>query len=185
MEMTDTKKTTANKKITELILKLDAKEPGEVIKAVKGLKNNGDENAIIPLIQLHSTTTNNAIKGEIENLLNTLKSTKVMAVVIDCLTDPQYQNSKQAILASIWNSNLDYTDYLDEIVTAAIDGDMMDAMECLTIFDNIEGNITEEKVLAPLLTLNQYLNDNQGSDDPKYTLLLETTQLLQEINNSL
>ena len=178
-------KTKPNKKVDELLKKLGSNEPKEIIKAINGLKTHGNKTVILPLIQLHSSTSNNAIKGEIENLLNTLKSTKATEEMINCLVDDQFKDSHLAILSSIWNSNLDYSLYLDEIVTAAINGEMMEAMECLTIFENLEGEITEEKILPPLLTVNQFLNDNSGSTDPKYKLMLEVGQILQNLNNTL
>ncbi len=183
--MTNSNKSKPNKKVVELIKQLESEEAKQVIKAINGLKVHGNETAIEPLIKLHTNTKNNAVKAEIETLLNSIKSTKAVEEVINCLTDDEYKNSHQAILSSIWNSNLDYSLYLDEIVAAAIEGDMMHAMECLTIFENLEGEMTEEKILNPLLSLNQFLNDNSGSDDPKYTLLLEVAQILQNINNSL
>ena len=183
--MTDSSKAKQKKKVLELLKQLDHSEPKEVIKAINGLKTHGNETVIEPLIKLHSKSSNNAIKAEIENLLNSVKSTKVVEEVINCLVDNTYKNSHQAILSSIWNSSLDYSSYLDEIVVASINGDLMEAMECLTIFENLEGEITEEKILNPLLTVNQFLNDNSGSEDPKYTLFLEIAHILQNLNNAL
>jgi len=183
--MADITKNNQNKKVVELIKKLESDEPKEVITAINGLKSHGDKTSIQPLIKLHSTTANNAVKSEIENLLNSIKSTKVTEEIINCLTDDTYKKSHLAILSSIWNSSLDYSIYLDEIVSAAIQGDLMAAMECLTIFENLEGDITEEKILNPLMTVNQYLNDNNGSTESKYNLLLEVSQILQHLNNTL
>lgn len=174
-----------NKKVLELLKKLNNEEPKEVIKAIKSLKVHGNESSIEPLVFLHSKTANNAIKGEIEDLLNTIKSTKVPPFVIKCLGNESYQNSHQALLCSIWSSNLDYTNYFTEIVDTAIKGGLMEAMECLTIIDNIDSTLSEEKILDAIVNLNSYLNDESGSEDPKYALLLDSARILQDINNSL
>jgi len=125
------------------------------------------------------------VKSEIEGLMNTLKAENVQETVIDCLVDPNFETAQQMILASIWNSNLDYSEYLKEIVDTAVNGDFMLAMECLTIFENMEAELTEEKIMPPLLTINQYLNDNLGEESPKHSLLTEIAIFLNHVSQSL
>ncbi len=174
-----------NKKVVELLKKLDSKEPKDVISAIKSLKVSGDKTVIEPLVKLYSSTQNNAIKNEISDLLNTLKSTQAPAEVIKCLTNPKYDVAKTMLLSSIWNSNLDYTLYLDEIVKAATNGDLMDAMECLTIIENMEGTLDEQNIMDPLINLKSYLVENMDDDSQKNQLLKEVAQVLTEINDSL
>lgn len=181
--MVDKKKT--NKKVLELIKQLESTEPKNVIKAIKALKIHGDESAIEPLVKLYSKTKNNAIQSEIVDLLNSIKSTKVPAVLIPCLTNEEYSNARQVMLGSIWNSNLDYTDYLSEIVETAQKGEMMDAMECLTILENMEGTLSEEKIMDALVSIKSYLSENTSVNTPKMGLLREVAMLLSEINDSL
>jgi hypothetical protein len=174
-----------NKKVAELINKLELSEPKEVVKAIKSLKIHGDETAIEPLIKLYSNTTNNAIQGEIVDLLNSIKFTAVPPILINCLTNPDYSSARLVMLSSIWNSNLDYTNYLSEIVESAQNGEMMDAMECLTILENMEGTLDEEKIMDALVGLKSYLAENAEVNTPKMGLLREVALLLTEINNSL
>ena len=175
----------ANKKVQELIGILHNSEPKKQIEAIKALKIHGNETAIEPLIALYVDTTNNVVQTEIVALLNTLKADNVQENIIECLTNPDYEPAHQIILSSIWNSNLDYSDYLNEIVTTAVNGDFMTAMECLTIFENMEADLTEEKVMPPLVTINQYLNDNIGEESPKHSLLSEVGIFLNQISQSL
>ena len=181
--MAETK--SANKKVLELIKQLGLTEPKEIIKAIKGLKMHGNETVIEPLVKLYSTTTNNAVQSEIIDLLNSIKSTKVPAVLITCLTNDEYANARQMMLSSIWNSNLDYTNNLSEIVEAAQKGEMMDAMECLTILENMEGTLDEEKIMDALVSIKSYLSENATVNTPKMGLLREVAMLLTEINESL
>lgn len=174
-----------SKKVLELIGQLGSAEAKTQIKAIQELKIHGTEEVIEPLISLHVVSQNNAVKAEIESLLNTLKVDGVQPSVIDCLVNVEYESAHQIILSSIWNSNLDYSDYLQEIVETAVNGDFMAAMECLTIFENMEAELSEEKVMPPLLALNQYLNDNRGEDSPKHKLLTEVAVFLNRVNQSL
>lgn len=174
-----------NKKVIELLKKLKSTETKEVIKAINGLKVNGDITAIEPLIELYVTTTNNTVQSEIADLLNSLKSTQAPQEVIKCLGIEKYAPARQMILSSVWNSNLDYTLYLNEIIGAATQGDMMSAMECLTIIENMEGTLDEQKIMDPLINLKSYLVENAGDDSQKNQLLKEVAAILTEINDSL
>ena len=181
--MSDIKK--VNKKVAQILLQLSSPEPKDIIKAIKAIKMSGNETAIEPLIDLYSNTTNNAVQSEIIDLLNSIKSTKVPAVLIECLKNEKYAKARQVMLSSIWNSNLDYTPYLLEIVESAQKGEMMDAMECLTILENMEGTLSEEKIMDALLSMKSYLVENTKENSPKMGLLQDVTLLLSEINNSL
>ena len=174
-----------NKKVVELLKKLNSPEPKDIINAIKSLKVSGDKTVIEPLVKLYTTTQNNAIKNEISDLLNSLKSTQAPQEVIKCLNNKKYDTAKTMLLSSIWNSNLDYTLYLDDIVKAATQGTMMDAMECLTIIENMEGTLDEQKIMDPLINLKSYLVENMSNDYQKNKLLKEVAQILTEINDSL
>ena len=181
--MSDKKK--LNKKVAQIILQLSSPETKDIIKAIKALKMNGDESAIEPLVDLYCKTKNNVIHNEITDLLNSVKSTKVPSILINCLDNPTYSIARQIILSSIWNSNLDYTPFLLQIVEAAQKGEMMDAMECLTIIENMEGTLSEEKIMDAEISMKAYLVENMTDNSPKNDLLKEVTLLLSEINNSL
>jgi hypothetical protein len=181
--MAEAKKT--SKKVLELISLLSKPEAKTQIKAIQDLKIHGNESAIEPLVSLYIETKNNAIKTEIEGLLNTLKVDGVQPFIVDCLINDDFADAQQMLLSSIWNSNLDYSDYLNEIVETAVNGDFMTAMECLTIFENLEVQLSEEQIMPPLLTINQYLNDNNGEDSPKHQLLTEVAVFLNRLNQAL
>ena len=174
-----------NKKVGLLIEKLKLTEAKELVATIKSLKIHGDATAIEPLIQLYCSSKNNAVHNEIVDLLNSIKQTKVPAVLIPCLVNKDYALARQTMLSSIWNSNLDYTDYLSEIIGAAQDGEMMDAMECLTILENMEGTLDEDKIMDALLSLKSYLVENAQVNTPKMGLLREVSLLLTEINDTL
>ncbi len=176
---------TVNKKVAQIILQLSSPEPKDVIKAVKSLKMSGNETAIEPLIDLYCTSQNNAVQAEIVDLLNSIKSTKVPSVVIECLINDKYTSARLVLLSSIWNSNLDYTDYLLEIAEVSQKGEMMEAMEFLTILENMEGTLSEEKIMDALLSMKSYLVEHSNDNSPKMELLREVTLLLTEINNTL
>ena len=173
------------KKIKALLLNLGSKEEKKQLEAVKALKVNGDETVIGPLIEVLVNTKSDKLKAEISDLLNTIKSTSVPPEIAKCLMDSSLAPAHQIILSSIWNSGLDYRSYLKEIISATLQGDLMTAIECITIIENQEDLFTEEQLFEPILLLKEYLVTNRESTDPKMKILMEITSILQEMNNNL
>ncbi|MEX1001520.1 MAG: hypothetical protein WDZ35_05345 [Crocinitomicaceae bacterium] len=178
------KETQKSKKIKEILLGLASKEENKQIEVVKSLKLHGDETVLEPLIQLWIATGSTQIKSEIEDLLNTIKSTKVPEKLIACLNNPSFSSARQMMLASIWNSGLDYRPYLGDIATATVQGDFMDVMECITILENIEGQLNEEEIMDALLVFKTYLVDKKDEEGPKVQLIKEMVISLQELNDN-
>lgn len=178
------KETQKDKKVKELLLGLAAKEVADQVKAVKSLKVHGNETAIEPLVQVLSRTESELLKEEIMDLFNTIKSTKVPEYIIKCLNNDDYANSHQALLASIWNSGLDYRQYLGDIATATIKGDFMHAMECITILENIDGTLGEDEIMDAIIIFKGYLVDVGDTDDPKNNLIREMVVSLQNMNDT-
>lgn len=179
------KETQKDKKVKELLLQLASKNELEQIKTVKTLKMDGTEEAIEPLVQVLSLSSSEALKNEIIDLLNTIKSTKVPAEIIKCLNNSDYQNSHQLLLASIWNTGLDYNKYMGEIASATIAGDFMHAMECITILENLEGDLNEDEIMEALLVFKGYLVDTKESEDSKAELIKEMVVTLQIMNDTI
>lgn len=179
------KESTEDKKVKELLKELNSTSTENQIKAVKGLKQHGNETVILPLLDLLIATNSEQLQEEIVDLLNTIKSTKVPAIIAPSLVHPKYITLRHTLLTTIWNSGLDYRPYLREIVTVGVEGEMMEALECITIIENLEGELTEAELFEPLIVLSEYINQNRDEKGPKMDMIKEITQLLQDRNNSL
>lgn len=179
------KETIQDKKIKELLGDLNSINIEDQVNAVKALKQHGNESIIDPLLVVFIKTESDELKAEIVDLLNTPKSTKVPAEIAKALADKRFLDIRHTILTTIWNSGLDYRPFLREIVTAATEGGMMEALECVTIIENLEGELTEAELFEPLIVLTEYIGSNKSETGPKMDMLKEITLKLQTINNSL
>ncbi len=178
------KETVKQKKVKDLLATLESGDDKQQVKAVQGLKVHGNETVIEPLLLTLANNPSDAVYSEIVDLLNTPKSTKVPAEIAKALVDKRFVEIRHTLLTTIWNSGLDYRPYLTEIVTAGTEGEMMDALECITIIENIEGEMTEDQLFEPLIVLTEYLGSTRD-EGPKLDLIREVTATLQNINNML
>lgn len=174
-----------DKKLKDLLSELASGDDKRQIKAVQSLKVHGNETVIEPLLVVLANTESEKLAGEIVDLLNTTKSTKVPAVIAKALVDKRFKAIRHTLLVSIWNSGLDYRPYLKEIAEAGCEGEMMDALECITIVENLEGELTEDQLFEPILVLKEYLANNKSETGAKIDMLKEMAVTLQNINNQL
>lgn len=174
-----------NKKLVTLLKDFDTGKVEKQLEAIKGLKIHGNETIIEPLVKTLSTTNSAELKIEIVDLLNNAKSSKVPAKIIECLLQEKYKSVHQVLLASIWNSNLDYKNYLPQIVKVTLQGELLDALECLTIIENFEEQPNEESINEALVMLGNYLHENKNNSSPKIDLLIEIGIVLKKMNDSL
>ncbi|MCG8574570.1 MAG: hypothetical protein MI810_06780 [Flavobacteriales bacterium] len=179
------KENSKDKKLKALLSDLSSADAKKQLAAVKSLKVHGNETVIDPLLETYISTDDERLKLEITDLLNTLKSASVPPVIAKALMNKKYAGIRQMLLASIWNSGLDYNDHLREIISAASQGDMMEALECITIIENIEGTLTEDQLFEPILVLKEYLVQNRDEQSPKMDMLKEIALILQQRNDAL
>lgn len=179
------KETIKQKKIKELLSELASNDDKRQLKAVKSLKVHGNETVVKPLLVVLTRTTSEPLKAEITDVLNTIKFTAVPPIIASALLEERFAPIRQVLLASVWNSGLDYSPFLTEIVTAATQGEMMDALECITIIENIEQTLTEDQLFDPLLVLKEYFVNNKDESGAKTDLLKEIAVVLQNMNDLL
>lgn len=177
------KESSKKKKLKALLADVKSVDQKKQLEAVKALRIHGDETIIATLLDLYLLTDSEKIKREVEDILNTIKLTAAPAEIVRLLGEKKYSSLRQVLLTSIWNSGLDYRDYLKEIVEATIQGDMMIALECITIVENIEGSLSEEQLFEPIIVLKEYLVANKEEQSPKMDLLKEILVFLQAQND--
>lgn len=168
-------------KIKELLLEIGSGNLTRIRKGIKSLKIHGDSSVIQPLLAISLQTDDDATKNEIWNFMNDLSDSDAKQAVIDCLNKGQFESIKTALLHSMWNSKLDYSDYLDEIVSIAIAGDFIVALECLTIIENLNGPFDESKVMEAQLTLANSLK-KENNDKQKKCLMSDLAIILKKFD---
>jgi len=168
-----------NKKLQAILFDLSGNDTVKKINAVKELKVYGNESAIVPMLNILLTGPDEELRKEVIETLNTVKHTAVPKVLIEALLNPDFKTLRLVILTSMWNSGLDYGDFIPEIVQAATEGDMMDALECITIIENHEGDLMEAPLLEGQLVLKEYLSLHKTESSQRIDLLRELDAMLQ------
>ena len=172
-------------KVQTILNDLQSNDEKKVSKAIKSLESNGNAHVIKPLVNLLLNTDSDKIKSEIMELLSSLKDTSIVVEMIDVISDPNYLAIRQDLLSTIWNMKVDFSDYVDDFVEIATKGDFLEALDCLTIIENLEGPFMEENILECQLHLKNYLEQPGAKEEKKAEILSEIAIKIREFNEDL
>ena len=176
---------TQENKLKKILEDLNSSDTKKITKALKSLESHGDVSFIKPLAERLLNGVSDKNKSEIVELLSSLKDTSVCADMMDVIEDERFLPIRQTMLSTIWNTKVDFSDYIDEFVLIATTGDFMATLDCLTIIENLEGPFMEENILECQLHLKNYLERNEPRDGQKAELLSEIALKIKDINENL
>ena len=169
-------------KVKLLIDELNSGNQSKISASIKALQANGDISILEPMVSLLLSNISDKIKAEVMEFLSSLKDTDSVDEIMRILKDPAYNVVRGNILATIWNSPLNYSYYLADFVEIAVEGDFMEAVECLTIIENLEGPFEERYVLESQLHLQDYAKDTNPKDPKKAQIMSEIAILIKDFS---
>jgi hypothetical protein len=181
-QMADKKKAD---KLKVILADLRSNDDKKIAKAIKSLEAHGNATVIKPLADKLLCGVSEKLEGKIIELLCSLKDTTVVVEMMDVIEDEKYRPIRQKLLSTIWNTKVDFSDYIDEFVLIATQGDFMETLDCLTIIENLEGPFMEENILECQLHLKNYLESDAPKDEQKAQLLSEIAVAIKDINQNL
>jgi hypothetical protein len=174
-----------NTKLKQIMMDLATDDTKKISKAVKALEANGDSSVIKPMCEKLLTGVSEKNQREILELFCSFKDTSVTAEIMDVIEEERFRGIRQVLLSTIWNTKVDFSDYIDDFVQIAVNGDFMETLDCLTIIENLEGPFMEENILESQLHLKKYMEQPGARDEQKAQLLSEIALLLKDINRNL
>jgi len=113
-------------------------DDAQALTAITRIEQEGDAQAIRPLLNALAQTTSPAVEQRICNLLYQVKAANAVGELLAALDEPTLLGVRRTVLATFWNAGLDVRDHLDRFITLAIEGDAQECFECLTVVENQE-----------------------------------------------
>lgn len=105
-----------------------------------------------------------------------------IAIIMQCAADEKYREVRSEILNSIWNSKLDYSQFIADVVFMAVEGDLMESVECLTAIENMAGPFEEHHLLEAQLYLKDYHSNRTKESDQKNEIISDIATFIKDQN---
>ena len=112
--------------------------------------------AIELLVSHYESGSDLQVKGLISNFLNDLKDQASCVEIIEEINKDHLPETRIMLIASCWESGLDYSGFISDFAELFISGDYATAVECFTVIESSAGHlgITEKKMLITQLKKN-------------------------------
>jgi hypothetical protein len=136
------------------------------------------EGAIGLLADFYDKSEDNLARKTIEGFMNDLKDQSVCSEIITEIKRPFMKETIAMLVASCWQSGLDYSGYCREMAEIFIKSDYVTALECFTVIEESVHKLTPAKRKE---IINIIRNNSLQTYDEKEGL---TNQLLSVLKES-
>lgn len=168
----------SEKKKKELMAQLASSDDAVVIKALNELEGDGDASFIPLMINLLETGSDQVVSIIVE-MLSSLKDSSAAKEIIEVLREEENPAVKQLVLSTIWNTNIDYSEYLPDFVLWACEGDYLVALDCLTIIENTVFNAEERHILEAQWHLKEFFESSPTMDEQKKQIISDIAEFIK------
>lgn len=165
------------KKLNELRSVLSRGNSLKISQTIRALRNEAPlAGAIGILISYYDGTLNNSIRQTIREFMNDMKNNAFQAEVIDEIRRHYKEDTLEMLVASCWQSGLDYSEHCADFADLFMKGSYMLALECFTVIESSAQGITSENKSAAISMLEEEI---AGITDEKRSLALELISVLR------
>ena len=179
----------ARKKITvplkKALVDLESGEQKKMDKAIQTIATSGNIALIPVLLNLLLQNSNPLIEKKIMSLMADVTDSDAKEIFIESLKNDQYESLKTTLINIVWNSKLDFSEYIAEFVALSTQGDLMRAIECLTVIENLTGPFEEHHLLESQLYLKEYYSELRKERSQKDEIIAEIAVFIQEQNDGI
>ncbi len=157
--------------------KLDSGDQDTVKEAIKEIREFGNIKILPVLIEKYSKNTDSFLRKELEKLLSDIKHKEAAGIMFQYVLNPGYSHIKKDLLTILWQSRLDFSPYVAELVEIFINEPFEMAFEAFTVLEYIENPIDRQVAKESIERLKQSLST---IDEKKKFLLVDLVNMLKK-----
>jgi len=161
---------------SDLIKGIQSTDDQVVLATLEKVKSVGSAKIIPELLQLWFKS-NGEIQTMVMEIMYSIKDKNAIPILFEELENTNDSIQREKILSVFWNAGMEVKDHLSELVNYAIQGDFMEAVECLTIIENMEPPLPEDQLMECLLNLKEYFSTQPQGE--KVTIIRSIATFIQ------
>jgi hypothetical protein len=163
--------------IIEIELKLNSGNTKTVLAKLQELRVSGSTPILPSVLNLLSNKTENEIIKEVINFLGEIKDQKSVPVIADYISLHTTDLNLAKLIATCWQSGLDYSNHLDIFAECFIVGSYEQSLESFTVIEEMLWRSKVEKISGCLEIL---VNRKSDIIEEKKALYNELIKILNE-----
>lgn len=166
-------KSAENKKNAELRNKLFSTNYFVIVEALREIKENGTINIIPSLFDLINEKTSDIIKKDILRLICDIKEQSAAPVLVDAISTRSFGDDTSSVIATFWQSRLDFSSYLPTFIKIFIKEDYQTALEAFTVIEESASKLSNEMQQECLNILKSVANSISYEKKPLFDELVK------------
>lgn len=161
----------------EIEEKLQNHDNKTVLETLGMIRKTGNAIILPLLFKLVKENKNQQVLTDTYQILGQLKENECRKYLIDEINSNNSPETTAPIIASCWQSGLDYSEYINEFAEQFVIRDYMTAFEAFTVIEEWIHNSQKEDILR----CKEYLNKSSNAiSDDKKILYLELVKLIDD-----
>lgn len=172
------------KKLQEAVEHLQKKDQPSIAAALAILKDYGHP-SVLPEVFKSLENLERAEQQLVLGFLADIQDTDAVEAFITYLEEEKNLANRNLVLSAIWNSKLPFDAHLPFFVMLASQGDFLEAIDCLTIIENMSGPFDESLLLESQLLLKEYVEERAPQTDQKAQIMSEIAWFVKEQNDGI
>ncbi|MCX6334123.1 MAG: hypothetical protein NT092_07435 [Bacteroidia bacterium] len=167
----------SDKKFKELAAVLKKRDISIIRESIQALRNEETfEGAVSLLASYYDQCSEKLILRAVEEFFNDLKDQSVRPEMVAEIRKPWKPETISMLVASCWQSGLDYSDYLGDMARTFLKADYATSIECMTV---IEGSIQNSTRARKDEIINLIMESPQAFLNEKNALVHELIAILE------
>ncbi len=167
-------------KFNNIIKDLQGSDTQKVLTAIKQLRKSGKPEAIEPLLDVYLANKDSEVQQAITELLFDLKAENTTQAIINAIENDKYFSIKAFLISIFWQSGLDASNHLNNLVQEAVNGDFNICLEALTVIENFDATFGEDEVNDLIFDVEETIDMEENEEKQK--LLISLRMVLQQLN---
>ncbi|HRO76824.1 MAG TPA: hypothetical protein PLP27_11825 [Crocinitomicaceae bacterium] len=156
-------------KLDTLVTALKSLDNTKFDTLLEELKVIGDTSVLAVFAEIYPQCTVEQ-QHKLIDFMADIREEDAQDALIDIILELKDEPTRVAFLSAVWNNSMDFSEYLLEFAKIAVSGSFLEAIECHTIIDNLEGPFEEYVVLDAKMLVTDKLQTVK--DDVQKVLIL-------------
>jgi hypothetical protein len=165
------------KKNTELLNRLNSSNYFVIIEALREIKEYGTINIIPHLFDLINENTPDIIKKDILRLICDIKEQSAAPLMVEAITKRDFGNDTSEVIATFWQSRLDFSSYLPTFIRIFIKEDYQTALEAFTVVEGSVSKISDKMQQECINILKSSVNLISSDKKPLFRELIKVFEV--------
>lgn len=127
---------TKSKEDKQILQTLNNASEGQAIELLNKVRQQGSVSLLPDLIDLMAHTQYDSIHDAIQKILNDVKRTEAVPVIMQAIQNPEYKKERKYLIGACWQNGLNYSDYIGDFVDITINEPFELAFEAFTVVEN-------------------------------------------------